>query len=235
MLNRTEYQSWLNTGKQTLFCPGPPGAGKTIQTAAVVHDLCSRFHNDRTIGIAYLYCNFQKKEDQKTEFLLANLLRQLAGCQNIPPDSVAELFDQHQVRKTRPLLKEISTTLQSVTMIYSRVFIVVDALDECQDSDGSRTSLLNELFSLQNKSEISLFATSRSIPEIMERFQGCLSLDIRPSHEDIWHYLDRHMSTLPGFVKSDNDLQNEVKIAIEAAIDGVYVHYLSLAYRNLLN
>ena len=120
-------------------------------------------------------------------------------------------------------------------MIYSRVFIVVDALDECQDSDGSQTSLLNDLFSLQNKSEISLFTTSRFIPEIMEKFQGCLSLEIRPSQVDIWHYLDSHMSALPGFVKSDKDLQTEVKTAIEAAIDGVYVHYLSLTHYNMLN
>ena len=25
-----KYQSWLKTSKQTLFCPGIPGAGKTI-------------------------------------------------------------------------------------------------------------------------------------------------------------------------------------------------------------
>ncbi|KAG4279189.1 hypothetical protein FPRO04_13663 [Fusarium proliferatum] len=178
LLNSTKFQSWLETRKQTLFCPGIPGAGKTIQTSVVVQDLCTRFYNDNTVGIAYLYCNFQRQEDQKIEYLLANLLKQLAKWRNPLPDSVIALYDRHQNRDTRPLREDISETLNSVALTYVRVFIVVDALDECQES--SRTNLLNELFRLQKKTGMSLLATSRMIPEIEKKFDGCLSLEIRP-------------------------------------------------------
>src|SRR5438045_2885380 len=53
LLDSEEYQAWLKTSKQTLFCPGIPGAGKTILTSIVISDLCNKFHNDITIGIAY--------------------------------------------------------------------------------------------------------------------------------------------------------------------------------------
>src|SRR5947209_377555 len=46
LLKSTEYQTWLNSGKQTLFCPGIPGAGKTILTSIVVDDLIRGIQND---------------------------------------------------------------------------------------------------------------------------------------------------------------------------------------------
>lgn len=59
LLDSNEYLGWLNQSKQTLFCPGIPGAGKTILTSIVVEQLCTKFENDATVGIAYLYCNFR--------------------------------------------------------------------------------------------------------------------------------------------------------------------------------
>lgn len=42
----------------------------------------------------------------------------------------------------------VSRTLQSVADLYSRVFIIIDALDECQASHGCRARLLTEIFAL---------------------------------------------------------------------------------------
>ena len=53
---------WLKNDSQTLFCPGIPGAGKTILTAIVIDDLYTRFQNDASIGIAYLYCRLPATE-----------------------------------------------------------------------------------------------------------------------------------------------------------------------------
>src|ERR1700734_1478385 len=52
LLTSAEYQGWLRTSKQTLFCQGILGAGKTILTAIVIDDLTTRFQNDPSIGIA---------------------------------------------------------------------------------------------------------------------------------------------------------------------------------------
>ncbi len=222
ILDSTEYRTWLETSKQTLFCPGIPGAGKTFLTSVVVDDICDRFENDATIGIAYLYCDFRRKEKQNTEILLANLLGQLAKKQSPLPDTVKKVFSvQDQVRQTRTSLEEISTALQSVAIMFSRVFIIIDALDECQETDRNRTKLLAEIFSLQHASRSNIFATSRCIPEIMRNFESGLSLEIRARHEDIWNYLDSHMDQLPDFVTHDVVLQREIKVAIEGVIDGM--------------
>jgi Cdc6-like AAA superfamily ATPase len=222
LLESTDFQEWMETGK-TLFCPGIPGAGKTILTSVVVKELNTRFQNDKSISVAYLYCNFRRQDEQKAEGLLASLLKQLTQGQSSLPDSVKSLYDSHKDKRTRPSFDEISRTLQSVAAMYSRVFIIVDALDECQVSDGCRMRFLSDIFNLQTKCQASLFATSRFIPEISEKFRDCMQLEIRASNQDVQRYLDGHMSQLLGCVLRSPELQDEIKAEIIKAVDGMYV------------
>ena len=223
LLDSAEYQTWLNIGKQTLFCPGIPGAGKTILTSIMVDDLITRFQNDPTVSIAYIYCNFRRKDEQKIDDLLVSLLKQLAQGQSPLPDSVKDLYDHHKAKRTRPLLEEISRVLQSLAAMYSRVFVVVDALDECQASDRCRSKFLSEIFNFQAKDGINFFATSRPIPDIEMEFKGYPSREILASDEDVRRYLDGHMSRLPEFVLKRLDLQEEIKTEITRAVEGMYV------------
>jgi hypothetical protein len=223
LLDSEEYQAWLKTSKQTLFCPGIPGAGKTILTSIIVDDLNKRFQNDASIGIAYLYCNFRQQGEQRVEDLLASLLKQLSQEQSCLPDSVKALYDHHKYKRTRPSLEEILRVLQSVAAIYSTVFIIVDALDECQVSNGCRARFLSEIFNLQAKCGAKLFITSRFIPEITEKFKGHTSLEIRAHDEDVRKYLEGRI------LRSDRKLlktfHEEIKTKITKAVDGMYVPY----------
>jgi hypothetical protein len=148
LLDSAEYQTWLKTSQQTLFCQGIPGAGKTILTSIVVDDLITRFQNNPIISIAYIYCNFQRKDEQKINDLLTSLLKQLAQNQSSLPRSVQDLYDRHKEKQTRPSFEETSRALHSVAAMYPRVFIIVDALDECQVSKGCRSRFLSEIFTL---------------------------------------------------------------------------------------
>jgi Cdc6-like AAA superfamily ATPase len=221
----TEFKAWVDTDKQTLFCLGIPGAGKTILTSIVVEELITRFKNDHNIGIAYLYCNYRRQHEQKLEDLFANLLKQFVREQPSIPDSVKTLYDRHKDRQTRPSLDEILRGLYSVAVAYSRVYIVVDALDECQISDGCRQRFLLSLFNLQAKFGANLFATSRPILSIEKEFEGNSKLEIRASEEDVRRYLEGHMFRLPGFVARSPELQEKIKTDIVKAVDGMYVVY----------
>lgn len=234
LLDSAEFKTWMDTDKQTLLCLGIPGAGKTILTSIVVEFLCKRFQDDLSVGIAYLYCDFRRQDEQKAEDLLASLLKQLT--QGLPslPDTVKSLYDRHTVKGTRPSLDEISKSLQSVAVLYSRVFIIVDALDECRASDGSRARFLAEAFNLQAKCRANLFATSRLIPEITEKFDRSISLEIRASAEDVRRYVHSHISRLPSFVGYNPELQEDIETEIINPADGVYVacHF---SYKNCTN
>ena len=221
LLDSDEFQRWLSQKQQTLFCPGIPGAGKTMITSIVVDNLCTRFGNDGSTGIAYLYCNFRQQQDQKPANLLASLLGQFARGQPSLSNSVKSLYERYKVKQAPPSFDEISHVLQSIMASYSRTFVVIDALDECGISDGGCRQFLAEISKLQAKTGASLFATSRFIPDIVEEFKGNPSLEIRADDGDVRRYLDGHMSQLRPFVSRKPDLQEEIKTEIVKAVDGM--------------
>ena len=223
LLDSTEFKTWVETNKQTLLCLGILGAGKTILTSFVVETLRGRFQDDLSVGIAYLYCDFRRQDEQNSEDLLASLLKQLT--QGLPslPDTVKSLYDKHTVKGTRPSLDEISRSLQSVAALYSRVFIIVDALDECRAFDGCRAGFLTEIFNLQAKCRANLFATSRFDAGFAEKFDGSISLEIRASVQDVQRYVHNRISDLPSFVERNPKLQEDIETEIVKAADGMYV------------
>lgn len=223
LLDSAEFQEWLHTSQQTLFCQGIPGAGKTILTSIIINDIYRRFDQDSSIGISYIYCNFQRSYDQQVINLMASLLKQLSESQPSLPSIVKDLYNSHRVKHTRPSLMEICEALQSVARMYSRVFIVVDALDECHASDNNRTKFLTEIFALQNTTKANFLATSRQIQDIRNMFDRSLLLDIRAKEYDVRQYLEERMSGLPSFVLKRSDLQERIIDQIANAIDGMYV------------
>jgi hypothetical protein len=105
--------------------------------------------------------------------------------------------------------------------MYSRVFIIIDALDECQASDNCRSRFLSEIFNLQIKCGANIFATSRFIPDIIKKFNGSKTLEIRAHDQDILKYLDGRISQ-----SESNCLKTyreEIKTEITKAVDGMYV------------
>ncbi len=133
---------------------------------------------------------------------------------------MAALYKHHEEKRTRPLLDELCKALQSVTMAYSRVFIVVDALDECQASDDCRAKLVSELFGLQALSGINIFATSRMNDEITALFAGAVHLRIRATDDDVRTYLHRRMG-LPHSRRLDDRIRDTIVSEIIKAADGM--------------
>jgi hypothetical protein len=93
-------------------------------------------------AFAYLYCNFRRQHEQKLEDLITALLKQLVQRQSSLSDSVKNLYQQHN----RPSLDEFLRDLHSVIANFSTVYIIIDALDECQIVEGCRATFLSTLF-----------------------------------------------------------------------------------------
>lgn len=223
LLDSDEFKSWLEISKQILFCQGIPGAGKTIISSIFIDHLKTVFKNKANVGVAYLYCNYRQQQQQHAKDLLSSLLQQLAQGQSSVPAEVKILYGHHRTTQTRPSINEIKDVLKSTIQLYSRVFIIVDALDECEVLNGAYKSLLSELFDLKAKAEVNLFATSRFIPDIRMEFlnKGSILLEIRASGEDLQRYLNGQMSRLPRCVLRSRLLQEEITAEIIKAADGM--------------
>lgn len=221
ILDSVEYRTWLERPAQTLFCQGMPGAGKTVLASVVVDSLITSIRRDSDVGVAYIYGNFRRQREQQADSLLASLLKQLTRGRSSMPDCVRALHGQHINTRTRPSLEGMSTTLQAVAAMYSRTFIVVDALDECQSSEGYPRRLITEILNLRDKSGANIFVTSRAIPGITKWFEGSIQLEICATREDVQTFLDSHLDQLPHFVHDNPELQDEIKTRIAQSVQGM--------------
>jgi hypothetical protein len=160
----------------------------------VIDHLYRIFGNDPA---AYVYCNFRQQHEQKSSDLIVSLLKQLVQEQPSIPVVVKDLYSHHKPKGTRPSPDEILCALHCATAFYSRSFIIIDALDECQVSHEGRGTLLQEIFNLQAKSGVNLFATSRFIQEIENKFNTSMRLEINARDDDVKKYLDRKLKNFP--------------------------------------
>ncbi|KAI1334222.1 hypothetical protein F5Y15DRAFT_297117 [Xylariaceae sp. FL0016] len=223
LLQSSEYRTWVATKGSTRFCPGIPGAGKTIQASVVIQDLLTEFKDDGDVAVGYIYCNFGRREDQQVIHIISSLLKQLAQSRLELPKVLRDLYESHDKTKTRPSTEEIYKALQETASLYSRVFIVIDALDECDTANQCRTQVIQEIEALCQFHHANFLGTSRYIPEIMDRFDRSTWLEIRAVEEDVRSYVTSHTSHLPLVVQRNDALQKEVVDVISRSVDGMFL------------
>ncbi|KAI2822028.1 hypothetical protein CBS147343_9519 [Aspergillus niger] len=223
LLGTDKFQQWINNENKNILCTGIPGAGKTILTAIVIENLEEKCKYDRSVGLAYIYCNFRRHNEQSVDDVLASLIKQLCQRMLSLPEDIKSLYAQHKKRQTRPKLDELSESLSVLLGHFSRIFIVVDALDEYSSRDEALRRLLSELFRLQSNSTVSIFATSRHSPAIQSAFEGCLQQEISAAAEDVRAYLEGHISQLSRVVLRNDELQKEIVNAITKTVNGMFL------------
>jgi hypothetical protein len=221
-LDAPEVAKWRNEAKATLLCPGIPGAGKTI-IAAIAIDSLLKSVRDSSVRVAYIYCNYKDQKEQDVTSMLAALLKQLVQGRPSLAEPLMRLHKQHANRGTRPSADEIFTALQSVTLDLSTVYIVVDALDECRNDDGTRRWLIARIRDLQSKADVRFLATSRFIPGIIDEFKDLGRLEIQASDEDVRRFVAGQVHRLPNCIQRKHELQRLVQDKIAESVDGMCV------------
>ncbi|OBT39768.1 hypothetical protein VE00_10222 [Pseudogymnoascus sp. WSF 3629] len=217
-----EFANFLQGAKQTLFCPGIPGAGKTMISAIAVDHIRKAFQGDN-VGVAYIYNNYNRQEEQVATKLVAAILKQLVQGRPLYGEPVTALHKQHAGEGTRPSLAEICTSLNSVLNSYSKVYIIIDALDEYTDNEGIRSELITMLRTVQTSTNTSLMVTSRPDLGTEKLFQGTPELKIQANDADVKQYVVGRLDRFPKCVRNDEELQAEIQDGIVRAVDGMFL------------
>ncbi|KAL4877983.1 ankyrin repeat-containing domain protein [Aspergillus karnatakaensis] len=220
LLASDQFQQWLINVGRTLFCPGIPGAGKSIATSIVVDHLYRMFENDPGVAVAYIFYSYTQPGTTKLE-LYSSLLRQLARPPT--PNSILQLYDSYSTKGIRPSSDTLLRTLKLAISEYSRVFIVVDALDECSISESVRINIAAQLTALQAETYVNMFATSRYSTKMAEIFEnaGGTIMDIRARDEDIQNFLRSHIPDTPPF--DSPGIKQEIMHTIFRETDGMFL------------
>ena len=219
LLDSLEFKGWLQGADRILFCPGIPGAGKTMMAAIAIDHLGRTAQAD--VGLAYLFCDYKSQVDQSVCGLLSALLKQLVQSRPDIAAPVTRLYDHHSKRKSRPSLDDMFEALLTICSNHARVHVVVDALDECADQDATRSRFIEKLRELQARTNVRLLFTSRFIPEITEKFQSDPMLEVRASEEDVERFVAGQIPRLPSCIRRDDKLTRTVQSKIVEAVGGM--------------
>jgi hypothetical protein len=152
------------------------------------------------------------------------LLQQLTARRSEISDDINTLYQDRIKKQTRPSLADYSRLLQSEIRNFSRVFIVIDALDECSENDGIREGFLGEVRKLLPN--ICLLVTSRPIANLEHEFENATHLEIHASDEDIKRYLEAQIERQPQLarhIKADPTLRDAILNNIIKKANGMYV------------
>ncbi|SCO84167.1 related to ankyrin [Fusarium oxysporum] len=224
LLDSPKYQSWTQEKGQVLFCPGIAGAGKTVLASAIIENLHSRFQPDSSTAIVHIYCRYNRIDRQTFNELRASLLRQLCERLSPLPEGIMQLYDQYKPRRVEAPPERIFSELESVSGLFSKVFMVVDALDEWRATEHADLySLPGELLHLQRKLAMNLLATSRPIPLIANQFNDYPSISITAQQQDIYAYVDNFRWPESSCIGKIAGLRGLVKKVMSQIVRGMFL------------
>lgn len=136
-----------------------------------------------------------------------------AKCLDSIPPAPVELYEYHQDRNTSPTVDEMLDTLSSIFENYTKVYCVIDALDEC--GEELRWDLLEKLDHFQPK--LHLLITSRFLDSIAEELSSFERSEIKANKADIEIFTDnqiRKNRNLRKHVEKNSTLRDDIKTSV---------------------
>lgn len=151
-LSDPKYQEWISSSDGTLFCPGVPGAGKTMMAALVIEQLHRNLRSDQQ-PVVFIYYNYKSQGEQTLLHTLSTFLRQIISALPGIPAPVEDLY------RHAPSTEEVKSMLAGILATLDSLTIVTDALDECHER--TRFDVLEYVEGLRVSNKVRLLATSR--------------------------------------------------------------------------
>ena len=138
-----------------------------------------------------MYFDYRDQGHQSLDGVVTSLLRQVASQKPMLPVSLAELYTKFRERNQRPQAKDLELALLHVCHDFDQIFILIDALDEC-DEAVRRKDFLPFLTTLQQNPRIRLFVTSRPhLEDIRKALEPAPQIVVQASDADLRKYLKK--------------------------------------------
>jgi hypothetical protein len=180
--------------------------------------------DESKVGIACLYCDYNDQKEQTSVNMIGSLVKQLVRARPNVPDEIYQTFLKSKKARKGLELAEACKMLALCLQFFSRAYICIDALDEC-DHEHRREFLrsLNQV--LQDSTSTHLFLTGR--PHIESDVNDCLAIkypdpvQIKPTEEDIKKYIAHRINDGLNPGTMDKSLRQEIETTITAMSKGM--------------
>lgn len=197
-LDNKAFKEWEAgiASSRTLWCPGNPGAGKTVLSSFLIDELREKYTGSGSAA-AIFFCNYkvQQSEEQTANAIIRCLSRQLLEQESQlfsfveqyrESSAITRSESQAQIADDQELMRILVSDLKNS-------FIIIDALDECADRE--KTKLMRHLNTLLSETpSMRLLVTSRENQQHI--FSQVPRMDIMARDEDIKSFLQSRIENI---------------------------------------
>jgi hypothetical protein len=227
LLESAKYAAWVTDAASRLWLHGIPGCGKTILSSTIIENLSKHCSNKPDMVTVYFYFDFKDTLKQDPELMLRSLLCQLVQRSVTTFKDVSTLFLTCGNGQRKPSQDAVLEVTLQIMQTFSRIYVVLDALDECTQ----RTELLGVLGTMAGwqLKNMSLLMTSRKEREIESSLADyvkdtdtiCLQNDV--VDKDIQRYVRQRLSDDKSLLKWNKDaaIRQEIEVALMCKARGM--------------
>ena len=174
--------------------------------------------------MAFFYFDVNDKAKQTSRSALSSLVLGLtAKSHNYLP--LERLYIKHD-KLYLPTEDELLNVLKELLYSFHQTYIVIDALDECDDYDWLFGQVIQVLHSW-DVSHLHILVTSRKEQHIVNTMQGCATTEICLVSElvgsDITSYVHSAVGKDPRMRRWGQTVQQDVMDALISGANGLYV------------
>jgi WD40 repeat protein len=242
ILQTSEYQSWIgDTGIYLLWIKGGAGKGKTMMAIGLVEELSKQRENT----VAYFFCQNADRELNTLESIIKGLILGLVSQNTELKASLRRRWDTQRERFTEDCtswrnLWDILLEILANQCKLSSVYLVVDALDECQDggmAEFLRLIVRNGL----DQPKLKWLLTSRPLDSAeralltgYEQTQVSLELNFSSISQAVDAYISQKVDELSAFQRYKAPLKSEIRLELSKKAEGTFL-WVSLVCKKLEN
>ena len=177
-------------------------------------------------AVTWFYFDFAAQKEQSVAHVLGSMLKQMiSGTERIPEEILRVLREQKEaVSGRRPQLDDIMKMLQLITSS-QRIFMVIDALDECTAVQRFRLfDLLKEILEKSLGGRIFVTGRPHIRAEIEIRLAGRVTtVSFGPTRDDIAKFLRVRLSEDETPDAMDESLEADILEKIPGSISEMWV------------
>lgn len=126
-----KFTGWKTDQSSYIWLQGIPGCGKTVLSSTIIQNIQQSCPNRPGATIAYFYFNFN--ESPRCEKMLRSILTQLSSHNVDMSKPLESLYSSCQKGSQQPTSDSLLQTLHETIENAGEVFMILDALDECEE------------------------------------------------------------------------------------------------------
>jgi Cdc6-like AAA superfamily ATPase len=224
-LDSDPFQEWKSGTRRHIWLHGIPGCGKTVLSATIIKHLNQQL--DAGQLVLYFFFDFTNSNKQSLDKLVRSLVAQLYGRCEASRNDLDKLSSLCERGDQQPTFKALCTTLLQMLNYMKRVYIVIDALDEC----NTRLDLLMwlEYLASSGSAGVQLLIASRKEEDIESQLnrwlcpESHIAIQKDAVNHDIRAYIHQRLRCDREFERwhSQPSVQDEIETQLMKKADGM--------------